>query len=151
MKFSEDILTLYQELACIIDRDIMVYYGDKNESVIGKKIIYISNKKDIDDFIVEYLTIDLGFEYFKYCSSNLYWFIHELGHIVNGWIDRDAYSLITTTLKANNDPTYKNLYQYVRLTDEIYANEWAMEFIKLNKKMIKDLDKEINGGRKNDK
>ena len=71
-KVALDKITLFQELAYIIDKDIKVYHGDRNECYINKKIIYIGDSKDIDDFIIEYLTIVVGFKYYKYCSSDFH-------------------------------------------------------------------------------
>ena len=43
--------------------------------------------------------------------------------------------------KGKNNLSY--IYDYVRLDDEIYANEWAMEFIKKNRNAIKRWDMEL--------
>ena len=136
-------IKLFQELAHIIDKDIVVCIGELTEADIFNKIIYLSNERDIEHYLIDYMTLDLGYNYLDYCSRVVYYFLHELGHIVNGWIDIDGYSLVVTTLKGNSDSLAMNLYRYIRLDDEVYANEWAYDFIKSNRSYIKRLTKEI--------
>ena len=132
-------LYLFQELANVIDESLLVQYGDNTECDIDAGIISIG-KSNVIDYVIEYTTIDLGYNYTKYCSSKLYWFIHELGHYVNGWVDKDEYITYMLSCMFMNSIS---AYEYVRLTDEILANEWAVEFIKKNKKIIKRIDEEL--------
>jgi len=137
-------LELFNELAQSIDKDITVLYAHDTECDIYGKIIYVGEYVNIGDYIINYINIDNGYEWFKFCSSVVWGFLHELGHIVNGFLDIDAYSLVITVLKDNDDISYYNKQlAYTMLDDEIYANEWAYEFLLKNKKVIKRLEVEL--------
>jgi|LGVE01.1.fsa_nt_gb hypothetical protein len=140
-------LTLYQELANIIfykDKSIKVIQGDSYLCNIEESIIEIGGEpfQDIEDSLQPYLLLDMGFNYIDYCSTTLYSFIHELGHMVNGWVNPLEYYAFTDYYE-DEELTYDIIKQYLSLDDEIYANEWAMDFIKSNKKYITKLDKEL--------
>ena len=136
-------LDLFNELAYSIDKDIRVYNSDVNYSSICDKEIYITkSNKGIETYVKQYLDIDFGFKYYNYCSYDLFIFLHELGHIENGWIEPVEYYLIGEKLEQYTN-YYKAQYEYSELKDEIFASSWAMDFIKKNKKMIKRLDEEM--------
>ncbi len=136
-------LELLNEFAQCIDKDILVFHGDDTECSIERKHIYISKAPYILDYLIDYLLIDMGYDFTPYCSSYVFGLIHELGHIVNGWIDKDGYSLNVLALKESDYSVYNKQYKYLRLSDEIHSNEWAYEFIKKNKKILKRLEREL--------
>lgn len=141
-------LKLYQELAYVVNKDIKVVYSDEDRGDINNNIIEVKRDNDIRDFEDElqpYLLIDLGFNYTNYCSKELFNFIHELGHLVNGWINPLEYYAFEDLYELNevNHSIYKIIHDYLLLDDEWYANEWAIDFIKSNKKYIKRLEVEL--------
>ena len=142
-------IKLFQELAHIIDKDIIVEYGKCFEAEIDFKTIRIPKhiENDFEDALHPYLLIDLGFNYHLYCNDYVFKFLHELGHIVNGFIDVDVYSLEVYALKdlwdKGKTSEYKCISIYMNTVEEMYANMWAYDFIKSNRSYIKRLTKEI--------
>lgn len=140
-------LSLLQELAEIVDSDVIVMFDYDNVANIETKFISIRKDKTHDAVghaVCTYMTIDMGFDFTPYCSDYVFWFLHELGHIVNGYVDENEYSLYATTIGMSDMNVIEKMYHYMRLQDEVCANIWAMDFIKKNKKVVKRLDKELN-------
>ena len=136
-------LDILNEFAQCIDKDINVYYGTENECQINHKNIYINDDIYDYDMSIQYILIDLGFKYFNYCTYNTFVFLHELGHIINGWIDIDYYTLAKTYLNNGGHSMYNTNKMYMLLEDEYYAWAWAYEFLIKNKQVIKRLEKEL--------
>jgi len=142
-------LELYQELVNIVDDEIRVVYSSGSYADIDGKIIELDDGKSkspldlFEDCLQPYLLIDMGFDVTKYCSLETFSLLHELGHIVNGWINPLEYKNFLDTFNGKEYPIYKIIKSYLELDDEYYATQWAYEFVKKNKNVLKRLEKEI--------
>ena len=139
-------IELFQEIASIVDKDIIVKQGNGFSADIDSKTIFIPKhyKYEIYGIIGVYNRIDKGFKYYNYCSLYTYAFLHELGHIVNGWYDSIGYALFLDKIKTTTKPIMQLVKEYQMLDEEHYADVWAYEFIKKNKDVIKRLERELN-------
>ena len=139
-------IELLQELAHCIDSSIEVKYSDDNcfYAGIDYPIIYIPKYKEengLQGAFQSYYLIENGMDYTRYSSKYVFSFLHEIGHLINGFgLD---YQLQVKAVENAHIPPFKAYEEYIRLDDEWYAWAWAYEFLINNKKVIKILELEM--------
>ena len=141
-------IELYQEIVDIVFpiEGVIVKEGNQFQCDIDEGIIYVSNiyDNDFQDNYLPYLLSDLGFKYFNYCSEKTWAFLHELGHMYNGWYtDREDYGLKVLSNIETASSLIESINKYNMIEDEYYANSWAYDFLLKNKGVVKRLEKEI--------
>ena len=135
-------LYLLQELMDSIDNNVDVEQSDDgyNWYYFANEVITVGDDNDND--LVKYILIDLGFKWYNYCSWEVFTFLHEVGHHINGNVDL-SYNLLVEIIKTSENSFYDKNKMYILLDDEYYAWDWAYQFIKDNKRLVKRLSKEL--------
>jgi hypothetical protein len=138
-----------------INPDIIVKYGKLYSSDIFNLVIYVGNNfyDPLQDDLIPYLYIDLGFDYTPYCKKQTWSLLHEIGHIMS-MIDKSYNEklLIHTIYDINikkivNDESlslYKKVERYMYLDMELNANKWAYEYLIHNKNKIKEYENNVD-------
>ena len=141
---------ILKEFIHSIDKDIDIQYTYNYSSNMFDKIIYIGlGDRDIQNHLMDYIKLDMGYNYYKYCSSTVWSILHELGHILTA-SDKDVLEVefnrynkdIESIIKSNVSP-YEKIKRYMLLPLEKKANDWAYEYLLNNKDKIKRLEKEM--------
>jgi len=95
--------------------------------------------------------IESGFDYTKYCMPQTFSFFHEIGHIITGQ-QYDNFEFTLAMIKYQQEVDMVNESDltplekdsaYNLLSLELEANEWALNFVAKNQKIIKEYEKEI--------
>ena len=142
---------ILKEFIHSIDKDIDIQYTYDYSSNMFDKIIYIGlGDRDIQNHLNDYLKIDIGYDYFEYCTSTTWSILHELGHIMsvsgNTSLESEfeAYSESIKAIQLNDELSpYEKVKHYMELPLEVKANKWAYEYLMNNKSKIKKLEKEM--------
>lgn len=125
------------------------YFAKYTDDKFTKIYVQRPNQKmpkeqmEIENATYEY-TNQLMFERNVLCSYHFFAILHEIGHVINGSIDSEKYETDSELLKELYIQSKLSTKDYVRLynsiEDEQKANEFAINWLKKNKNIVKLLD-----------
>lgn len=138
---------LFKETAKAIDKKLKVIYSkdDNRWCDITKGIIQVPKEinDDLYTYLQHYMLIDMGFKYYNYCSYDVFAFLHEIGHYINGYIDIQGWLIVSSLTNFTELSHYEKVKSYIGCVDEYLAWDFAYEFCKKNKAYVKRLSKEL--------
>lgn len=134
------------KIAIAYDSD---YFAElKNDRYVKMYIQRENQKMSVEQMIIEMATYEftheLMFNSDVLCSYHFFAILHEIGHIINGGLFDENYENDVELLKELYIQEKLHAKDYVRLynsiEDEKKANEFAINWLKKNKKLVKLLD-----------
>lgn len=119
-------------------------YTDSNDIQIGlKEFLY----RDSPIYLAhEDYYLNNGFDYKKFgINYETFIILHEIGHLQEetNLYNNVRYSEMVSRIKRKIKDPYEQLLAYVRIPAEDFANKWAINFLRKNRELCIELEKDL--------